>query len=448
VICFIPVYNIGGFLNRSRTSRANQNGPKEYGFRGNARNYDLNRDFIKADSRNALAFAEIFTTVQPHFFIDNHVTNGADYQYIMTYIATQHQKLGGKLGSYFNQQFMPQFSSKMTAAGFEMTPYYNTLVENLDYGLVGFNDYPRYSSGYTALFQTMSFISETHMLKPYNQRVKGTYQFMKNIIDLSVKDAAIIKQAKLTDQQMFRKQDAYPTNLVLDRSKRDKFNFKGYTSENRKSDVTGLDRLFYDRTRPFQKDIPFYNTYNSSLTISKPKFYIIPQSLWPVIERFKANKVEMKTLKKDTAIETEAIYIEDYKTSPRPFEGHYLHTETKVKYVNQKLNFRAGDFLVSTDQPAVRFLMETLEPSCADSYFNWNFFDVYLQQKEHFSSYIFEDTAVELLKKDPDLAAEFRKKQQTDTVFVKDSRAQLDWIYKRSAYYEKEHMRMPYFRVR
>ena len=53
VLAIIPVYNIGGALNRSKNYRVDQNGPEEFGFRGNARNYDLNRDFIKNDSRNA-----------------------------------------------------------------------------------------------------------------------------------------------------------------------------------------------------------------------------------------------------------------------------------------------------------------------------------------------------------------------------------------------------------
>ena len=70
-------------LNRNSTTRTNQNGPESYGFRGNARNYDLNRDFIKSDTKNAKTFAQIFHLVQPDVFIDNHVSNGADYQYIL-----------------------------------------------------------------------------------------------------------------------------------------------------------------------------------------------------------------------------------------------------------------------------------------------------------------------------------------------------------------------------
>ena len=100
VLAIIPIYNIGGALNRNSSSRANQNGPDEYGFRGNAQNYDLNRDFIKADTRNAKAFYEIFHTVNPDVFIATHVSNGADYQYAITHLATQHSKAGSEMGPF------------------------------------------------------------------------------------------------------------------------------------------------------------------------------------------------------------------------------------------------------------------------------------------------------------------------------------------------------------
>lgn len=107
----IPVYNVGGALNRNTTTRTNQNGPESYGFRGNARNYDLNRDFIKADTHNTRAFMEIFHRVNPDVFIDNHVSNGADYQYVLTHLMTQHNKLGGELGEFLKITFSPAWKT-------------------------------------------------------------------------------------------------------------------------------------------------------------------------------------------------------------------------------------------------------------------------------------------------------------------------------------------------
>src|SRR5690606_4362834 len=113
IIAAIPIYNIGGALNRNSSSRTNQNGPEEYGFRGNARNYDLNRDFIKNDTKNARAFAKIFHWLNPDLFIDNHVSNGADYQYVLTHLFTQHNKMGGELANYLHTSLMPQLEDSL-----------------------------------------------------------------------------------------------------------------------------------------------------------------------------------------------------------------------------------------------------------------------------------------------------------------------------------------------
>ncbi len=171
IIATIPIYNIGGALNRNSTTRTNQNGPEAYGFRGNARNYDLNRDFIKADTKNARAFTEIFHWLQPDLFIDNHVSNGADYQYVLTHLFTQHNKLSGELGNYLHTSFMPKLEDSLHQKQWDITPYVNVFNEVPEKGFAQFLDSPRYSSGYSTLFNTLGLIVETHMLKPYKQRV-------------------------------------------------------------------------------------------------------------------------------------------------------------------------------------------------------------------------------------------------------------------------------------
>jgi hypothetical protein len=113
-----------------------------------------------------------------------------------------------------------------------------------------------------------------------------------------------------------------------------------------------------------------------------------------------------------------------------------------------KMDFRKGDYFVPTRQPGVKYLLETLEPEAYDSFFNWNFFDTYLQTKEHFSAYVFEDIAAELLKKDDKLRKELEEKKSLDEKFAASGSDQLRFIYTNSPYYEKEHMRYPIFRIR
>lgn len=173
VLVTIPIYNVGGSLNRNSTTRTNQNGPESYGFRGNARNYDLNRDFIKSDTKNARTFAKILHHVNPDVFIDNHVSNGADYQYTLTHLFTQHNKLGGELGAYLHESIMPSLESKLQEKSWDITPYVNVFNRTPEQGFSQFMDSPRYSTGYTTLWNTIGMMVETHMLKPYKQRVEN-----------------------------------------------------------------------------------------------------------------------------------------------------------------------------------------------------------------------------------------------------------------------------------
>ena len=149
VLATIPVYNIGGALNRNSSTRANQNGPESYGFRGNAQNYDLNRDFIKADTKNTRTFHQIFHLVNPDIFIDNHVSNGADYQYTLTHLFTQHDKLGGKLGEYLHTEMMPGLESKLALNGWDITPYVNV-----------FNQVPE--SGFFAIYGSSKILDRVY----------------------------------------------------------------------------------------------------------------------------------------------------------------------------------------------------------------------------------------------------------------------------------------------
>jgi len=445
VLAVIPVYNIGGALNRNAHTRANQDGPESYGFRGNARNLDLNRDFVKADSRNAQAFTQIYHEWQPDIFIDNHTSNGSDYQYTMTMIATQHNKLESTLGTYLNDDLMPQLYADMKARNWEMTPYVYAPTTP-DEGIIGFLDLPRYSSGYTALFNTIGFISETHMLKPFTDRVASTRAFMESMIDVIKKDGEKIAKLRRQANENVRTQKTFDINWELDTEHVEQLLFKGYEAKQKPSEVSGLDHLYYDHDAPFEKDIPFLNNYKSTISVEKPYAYIIPQAWRKVIERLQWNGVEMAQLAEDKTIEGEVYFIDKFDTRDA-YEGHYLHSNVVVKKRTQTLHFFAGDYIVKTDQITNRYIIETLEPQAPDSWFAWNFFDSILMQKEYFSPYIFEDEAAEMLRNNPELKAELEEKKNSDKEFAENAYAQLDFIYKKSKHYEPTHTRYPVMRV-
>ena len=197
VLVTIPVYNIGGALNRNSTTRTNQDGPEIYGFRGNARNYDLNRDLMKSDTRNTKSFVEIFQKINPDVFIDNHVSNGSDYQYKLTYIMTQHNKLGTVLGDFMNTEMMPALVKDLQKKKIETTPYVDSFKDTPDKGFGQFVDNPRYTTGYTSLFNTIGFVVETHMLKKYAERVKMTYEYTKSTLDFTDANYQKIKDLRV-----------------------------------------------------------------------------------------------------------------------------------------------------------------------------------------------------------------------------------------------------------
>jgi len=446
-LAFIPVYNIGGCLNRNSSSRANQNGPLEYGFRGNAQNLDLNRDFTKNDSKEAKSFAQIFHLLDPDILIDNHVSDGADYQHTMTLLTTQYDKLGAGLGGWLKNNFEPQLYKGMTEKNWDMVPYVSFETASPDRGMEMFYDPPRYSSGYAALFQTIGFVPETHMLKPFKDRVLSTYAFSQTIIEKASANATelIVERKKARAEITSTKE--FPFRWTVDTTKYSFVNFKGYEQGYKPSDATGLNRMYYDRSKPFTKQVKFFNVFNASNFVKTPAAYIIPQGWYGVIDLLKLNNVAMQQLMNDTMMDVEAYLIEDYRSTPRPYEKHHKNSGVKVFPVNQKIRFLKGDFIILLNQTANRYIVEMLEPTGDDSFFAWNFFDAVLQQKEGYSDYRWDDLAAEVLKSNPALKAKLEEKKKGDEKFAANGSAQLDFIYKNSPYYEPGHNRYPVYRI-
>lgn len=446
VICLIPIYNVAGMLNRG-VSRVNQNGPEEYGFRGSAQHYDLNRDFIKTDTRNAWLFQEVFNTWDPDVFFDTHTSNGADYQYIMTLIATHRDKLDPALAAFMERNFTAPLYTGMADAGFPMIPYVDPKEDTPESGLVSFLESPRYSTGYAALHHTIGYMPETHMWKPYADRVAAMYTLMDELLRLTTAHGADLIKLRREVKQRVRKQESFPLTWKLDEDSDERLPFLGYQAGYKPSEVSGLPRLFYDRTQPTSIQVPYFSRYVADVHAQKPQAYIVPQSYEKVIALLKLNGVEMQVLDRDTLMPVEQYYIDGYKTSNSPYEGHYLHRDVQVRPVLREQMFYKGDLLIKTDQEANRYIMETLEPQATDSFFNWNFFDAILSQKEYFSPYIFEEEAVQLLRDNPQWREELERAKQNDQKLASSGRAQLDWVYKKSKYYESGHLLYPIARL-
>ena len=447
VFAVVPVYNIGGSLNRNSFSRVNQDGPVSYGFRGNAQNLDLNRDFIKADSKDARSLEKIFQWLNPDIFIDNHVSDGADYQHTMTLLTTQHNKLGGEIGVFLHDVFEPSLYKSMKEKNWDICPYVNFEEANPSVGWEAFYDPPRYSSGYASLFQTISFVPETHMLKPFADRVHSTYAFMQSVMDKASLYAADIISKRRASIETVKQQKKITLSWKVDTTQHELINFKGYAAATKNSDVTGMPRLFYDHTKPYEKEVKFFNTFLPAATVEKPIAYIIPQGWHNVTELLKLNGVQLKQIKHDTTIQVQYYHIDDYKSYTKPYEKHHCNYDIKLTAQTGSIHFLTGDYIVYTGQRADRYIVETLEPLGDDSFFKWNFFDAVLQQKEGYSDYRWEDAAAAYLQQHPQLKQQLEEKKKSDTAFAASANAQLDFVYKHSPYYEPAHLRYPVYRL-
>jgi hypothetical protein len=444
LIAFIPAYNVGGMMNRSSTSRANQNGPEEYGFRGNARNFDLNRDFIKMDSKNAFTFARIFHSLDPDVFIDNHVSNGADYQYTLTYIASLKERMSPEMNELTYGKCIPYLEKNVKQQGWDLFPYVELKGETPAQGIHAFNDLPRYAMGYASLFHSISFTVETHMLKPFPARVQATLAFMEGIIAFTTENTSEI-EAKRTESKLWaRNLTQYAYNYQLS-EKADSISFKGFEHSFPLHPITGLKELTYDRSMPYERAIPWYRTYVAADSVRIPKFYVVGGQEQHVIDRLKANHVAFETLTADQIDTLTVFSVKSYKSSSSPYEGHFKLSKIEVGESQQLVKLKPGDILIPSNQDAALFIHASLLPRTEDSYLTWNFFDSYLQQKEYFSNYVFKDQIAEILAKDKALNEEYQLRKATDEKFRNSEWDQLYFIYSRSPYFEQTFMRLPIY---
>ena len=447
VVVMVPVFNIGGALNRSPFNRANQNGPEEHGFRGNARNLDLNRDFVKMDSRNAASLARLLTDWKPDLLLDTHSTNGADIPYTVTLISTHPLQLEKPQARFLEQTLLPELYGAMEETPYPAIPYSHGYWSTPEEGIFGGIQYPRYLCGYASFLNTFSFTVEIHMFKPYPDRVKATRITLEEMLKLVNRHHEELAGIREKSEQLRSERREFVLQWEMDTTRYDLWNYTGYRAKYRVSDLTGQRQLYYDRDDIWQEEVPYYTYFNPVIRVTAPRYYIVPQAWRHVIDRLEWSGIRMERLPSDTVLEVEAYYIEEFETTERPYNGHYWHSDVKVRKEVQPVQLYQGDVIVPLDQPASALIVQMLEPQGYDSFFSWNFFDAVLSRKEYFSPYIFESKARQLLDADPEMREAFEQKKAKDEAFASSGYAQLQWIYFRSPYSEKTYRRYPVYRL-
>ncbi len=449
ILLVIPVLNVDGHERTSPFNRPNQNGPKKMGWRTNALNLNLNRDYLKADSPEIRSFLKLFNDWLPDFMIDNHTTNGADYQYHVTYGIETHQNIDRGLISWIDKKYLPHLLSKVEDDGFIVGPYMEFQAGTVESGIVNLPAPPRLSHGYCATQNRICLLVETHSLKPFANRVFSTKSMMENSISF-VNDnhkelISLNKQAdKETVKYYLSAKKKFP--LVLKgNGKFDKYLFKGFEWYDEYSDLTGTTVRKYTN-KPMELEIPIFNKANSEKKISVPVAYLIPQQFSEIIDVIKTHQIKFNVLKSTKTVEVEKYKFEDVQFAPRPYEGRQLPSFKCDSFI-EIVDVEAGTLIVHTNQRQLRVIVNLLEPEAPDSFVNWGFFNAFFERKEYAEAYVMEPYAKKMLEENQTLRSEFYKKLNEDELFRNNGGERLDFFYKHSPFYDKGENVYPILRI-
>jgi murein tripeptide amidase MpaA len=445
VLVFAPVYNVDGHERRSPYNRINQNGPNEMGWRGNARNINLNRDYIKADEPETVAWHKLWNEWQPDLFIDSHVTDGADYRYNITYQYERHYNISSKIKDWYRLAFETRIVRNTEKEGHLLGPYF-TFEDNRDFskGIYEFSATPRFATGYVPLKNRPAILIESHSLKEHGNRVKGTYDFIREILTEVNKNPKFLLDAVRESENFlvkyYEKYDPVKTFVLSTKLTRipDYYYFRGYERVVLPSEISGTNWVQYDRNKPKNESVPFFRTPEIVEKVIVPTAYIIPPQWSDVINRIKLHGLEFETISAPRTIKVEAYRINSPKFATNSFESRIMLREFKAVLSTETRTFPQGSVIVRTNQPNAQVLIHLLEPNAPDSLLRWGFFNSIFEQKEYGEPYIVEKIAREMLKKDEALKKEFEERLKTDEAFAKSSQARLNFFFERSPYFDTQ----------
>jgi murein tripeptide amidase MpaA len=452
VVLFIPIYNTDGHERVSPYNRINQKGPAEMGWRTTSTYQNLNRDYMKADTPETRAWLSLWNRWKPDLFIDCHVTDGADYQYNITYQHEHHAGVAESLLAWEKRVIDERVAAATEAAG-NTVSWYLEFIDNRDLtkGIRDFNGSPRFSTGYTPIRNRPGILIETHMLKPYRPRVIGTYDFLRfTLAEVSRDPESLLKAVREADDKTLAEGCAYDParRYPLDFELTDKampHKIRALESLTGMSDISGAPYVTFG-TRPVEMTVPMYNEFRVKAAVAPPLYYIVPVQCSDVIEVLRAHGLNLQTTKEEITIDIESYRFIDVKWAGGPFEGR-LMPSFKAEVVRERRTFPAGSVIVPLAQESAKVALNLLEPEAPDSLVHWGFFNATFEQKEYAENYILEKLAREMLAANPALRAEFEKKLATDASFASNPRARLEFFYRRSPYWDNQMNLYPVGRI-
>jgi predicted deacylase len=473
IFVVIPVFNVDGHEYFSAYHRPSQNGPASTGLRNTAQRLNLNRDYMKADTPEMKAWLHIFNTWNPDFLIDNHVTDGSDMQYDVTWDMARNQDIAEPAGAWVREKYVPQLDAKMAADGHLVAPYGALRNANgkREFFMEVFS--PRYSHLYSAVQNRPCLLVETHSLKTARTRAWANYDIMRHTFDIITADADSLRKAvrESDDKMSARAGDhsappVYLAGKVSDEKSRP-IVYHALKNAPFKSEVTGATVTHYTGELDDIQTV-IHDQIDTTVSAQMPLGYLIPAAFGPIADILKLHGVEMERTPKplDQMFETYRFTSTRFATGAS--EGHVMLT-VEPRIVKEKIFIPAGSYWVPMKQRRSRLILALLEPNAPDSLAAWGLLDSVFEggggrggggggrgaaparggrgEPNGVGEYLSEPIARRMMADQPDLRKEFEQKLASDPQFTADPRARLQWWFEKSKYQPEDSGRYPIVRV-
>ncbi len=442
---FVPIFNVDGHERATKFGRANQRGPEVMGWRTNAKNLNLNRDYAKADTPEMAAMLGALNAWQPDLYLDLHVTDGADYQYDITFGFNGTGGHSPAIAGWLEKTFTPAVTNDRAAMGHvpgstDVANWINPV--DLSQGIQSWMADARFSNGYGDARHLPAVLLENHSLKPYERRVLGTYVYVESALRTAGKNAASLRKAIAAD----RAANALTIPLAWEidpKAPGETIDYKAIESRAVPSAISGGVRVEFTG-KPLTQKVPYRHANHVNSSVKRPRAYWIPLAWNDVVQRLELHGIQFERIAEPREMEVTSYRLEEVKFQgakaqdayeAQPFEGHVQLTARPVA-TRRTERFPAGSVRVLTDQPLGDLAVVLLEPASVDSFFQWGFFNEILQPTEYIEGYILEPMAEKMLAGDPKLAAEFRAKLESDEAFRASAKERLRWFYARTPFFD------------
>ncbi|MCE7055438.1 M14 family metallopeptidase [Algoriphagus sp. AGSA1] len=434
-LLFIPILNTDGHERRSEYARVNQRGPKEMGWRTNALNLNLNRDYTKLETTGIVAIAKVINSYDPDLYIDIHVTDGADYQYDITYGFVATGGYSPEISKWLSGYFQPEVDQALKDEGHIPGPLLFA-ANNTDFteGNIAFSFSPRFSHTYGDIRHLPSILVENHSLKPFEQRVLGTYVFLEQVIKTIGAHYSELQEAVELDKN--QKKESVIVKYQFHDTPADSMEFLGIASKKITSEITGKEYVAWEGKAITQR-IPNILMDKPAASVPVPKAYWVPVEWAEIISKLRIHGIEMEPLTEAKEVTMELSKVTEYKLSNQPFEGKFRFQSFELEKERRKVMLNPGSVRVKTDQPLGELIVILMEPESVDSFFQWGYFHSILSQTEYMETYIMEPLIAKMLAEDADLKKRFEEEKTLNPDFDKSPREIYRWFYKQTPYFDQ-----------